>query len=112
EFIPHNPAVKIDDLDLFAGYAVVSERENGLERLRVIDLGNQQAHAIELPEPTYDLAVDANPEFDTSILRFRYQSLVTPASYSDYDMKSRQRKLVKQTEVPGYKSADYVSERI
>ena len=112
EFIAHNPAVKIDDLDLFAGHAVVSERENGLERIRIINLENQQSHAIELPEPTYALAVDSNPEFDTTLLRFRYQSLVTPSSYYDYDMNTRRRTLVKQTKVPGYKPANYVSERI
>ena len=112
EFIAHNPAVKIDDLDLFAGHAVVSERENGLERIRIINLENQQSHAIELPEPAYDLAVDINPEFDTAVLRYRYQSLVTPSSTYDYDMNSRQRTLVKQIKVPGYKPANYVSERI
>ncbi len=68
EFIAHNPAVKIDGLDLFAGHAVVSERENGLERIRIINLKNQQSHAIELPEPAYDLAVDTNPEFDTTVV--------------------------------------------
>src|SRR5439155_5719370 len=67
---------------------------------------------VALPEPTYDLAVDANPEFDTVALRFRYQSLVTPSSYFDYDMNSRQRTLVKQIEVPAFNAANYVSERI
>src|SRR6266481_2213319 len=112
EFIPHNPSVKIDDLDLFAGHAVISERENGLERIRIINLSNQESHAIDLPEPAYDLAVDANPEFETATLRFRYQSLVTPSSYFDYDMNARQRKLIKQTEVPGFNPTNYVSERI
>jgi len=112
EFVAHNPAVKIDDLDLFGGHAVLSERENGLERIRIINLTNQESHTIDLPEPTYDLAVDANPEFDTTTLRFRYQSLVTPGSYFDYEMESRQRTLVKQTEVPAYISTNYVSERI
>ena len=45
-------------------------------------------------------------------MRFRYQSLVTPSAFYDYDMNTRQRTLVKQTEVPGYKPAGYVSERI
>ena len=112
EFIPHNPDLKLDDLDLFAGHAAVSERENGLERIRIINLENQASHRIEVPEPAYALAVDSNPEFDTTTLRFRYQSLVTPASVYDYDMNSRRRALVKQTEVPAYRPAKYVSERI
>jgi oligopeptidase B len=112
DFIPHNPAVKLDGVDLFVGHAVVSERENGLERLRIVNLRNRQSHVIELPEPTYQLEVDNNPEFETTKLRFRYQSLVTPTSFFDYDMNSRKRTLVKQIEVPGFKAANYVSERI
>jgi len=112
EFIPHNPAVKIDDVDLFAHHAAVSERENGLERIRVIDLATRNSHAIDLPEPAYELSIDQNPEFKTSTLRFRYQSLISPSSIFDYDMNSRQRILVKQTEVPGFKATNYASERI
>ena len=112
EFIPHNPVVKIDDIDLFAQHAAVSERENGLERIRVIDLATRKSHAIDMPEPAYELSIDQNPEFETATLRFRYQSLVSPSSIFDYDMNSRGRVLVKQTEVPGFKAANYVSERI
>jgi oligopeptidase B len=110
--IEHNPAVKLDDLDVFARHAVVSERENGLERIRIINLESKESHTIEVPEPAYALAVDSNPEFDTATLRFRYQSLVTPLGFYDYDMNSRRRSLVKQTGVPGYNAANYVSERI
>ena len=112
EFIAHDPQVKIEEFDLFAGHGVVSERANGLERLRILNLETRQSHLLELPEPTYSLTIDANPEFDTTSLRFQYQSLVTPRSFYDYDMNSRQRALVKQVEVPGYKAANYVSERI
>jgi len=112
EFIPHNPDVKIDELDLFAGHAAISERQNGLEHIRIINLANNQSHTIELPDPDYELGVDINPEFDTATLRFHYQSLVTPNAVFDYDLNSRRRTLVKQTEVPGYNSADYMAERI
>jgi oligopeptidase B len=112
EFIAHNPDVKIDNIDLFAGHAAVSERENGLEHIRIINLTNDESHRIELPDPDYELGVDINPEFDTDTLRFHYQSLVAPNAVFDYNMNSRQRTLVKQTQVPGYNSADYISERI
>ena len=38
DFVAYNPAIKIEDIDFFKDYAVVSEVENGLEYLRVIDL--------------------------------------------------------------------------
>jgi oligopeptidase B len=57
--------------------------------------------------------VDNNPEFNTRTLRFRYQSLVTPNSVFDYNMDSKTRVLLKQTEVPGgFDKANYKSERI
>jgi oligopeptidase B len=112
EFLPHNPAVKIEDIDLFAKHIAVSEREGGLERIRVIRFDSNEQHTIELPEPAYDLGVAQNPEFDTAMLRFRYESMVTPASVFDYDMNTRDRKLVKQTEVPGYDASKYAAERV
>ncbi len=112
EFLPHNPAVKLEDNDLFAGHMAVSERENGLERIRIIDLKTDQRHTIELPEPSYDLSVAENPEFETATLRFSYASMVTPRSVFEYDMANRQRRLVKQTEVPGYDLSQYTAERI
>jgi oligopeptidase B len=112
EIIAHNPAIKLDDIDLFAKHMAVSERENGLERIRVIDLQTKESHAITLPEPAYDLSVGENPEFNTALLRFNYQSMVTPNSVYDYDMISRSRKAIKQTEVPGYDPSQYVAERI
>ena len=112
EFIAHNPAVKVDDFEVFAHHAAISERENGLERIRVLNFETKESHAIELPEPTYELGIDENPEFETTMLRFHYQSLVSPNAVFDYDMNERQRVLVKQTEVPGYDASKYVSERI
>ena len=112
EMIPHNLAVKLEDIDLFARHMAVSERENGLERIRIVDLQTKESHAITLPEPAYDLSVGQNPEFNTALLRFNYQSMVTPSSVFDYDMMSRSRKVIKQTEVPGYDPSQYSAERI
>jgi oligopeptidase B len=113
EFVPHNSSVKIDDIELFADYAVIPERENGLQQLRIIDFKhNNKSHRIEFPEPVYGVFLNANHEFNTGVVRFGYQSLVTPSSVFDYDMKTRERKLLKQTEVPGYDATRYASERI
>jgi oligopeptidase B len=113
EFIPHNPAVKIDGIDLFARHAVLQERENGLPHLRVIDLATHESHRIAFPEPVYSASPDANLEYDATVFRFRYQSLVTPSSVFSYDLATRTRELLKQTEVlGGYDPAKYRSERL
>lgn len=112
EFVAHNPAVKIEQIDLFENHAAVSERQNGLEQIRVRDFRSGESRLIALPEPAYELGVQDNPDFAAATLRFRYQSLVTPNSTFDYDMDRHERKLVKQTEVPGFDAGAYRSERI
>lgn len=113
EFLPHDSAITREDIDLFARFAVVSERESGLEQLRVIDLATQNAHKITFPEPAYTASLDTNPEFDTDTVRYRYQSFVTPASIYDYDMAAREATLLKQTPVlGGYDPDAYHSERL
>ncbi len=113
EMIAPRADVKIDDIDMFANHMVVTELENGLQQLRVVDLKTNKSHRVEFPEPVYTAFVSTNPEFNTRILRFGYQSLVTPNSTFDYDMDAKRSTLLKQTEVPGgFDRANYKSERI
>jgi oligopeptidase B len=113
EFIPHNKAVFIEDMDFFENHCVISERENGLPWIRVIDFRNGNSHRIEMPEPVFNAYVGVNLVFNTNILRIGYQSFVTPSSVYDYNMDTQQKTLLKQYEVPGgFDSANYVSERI
>ncbi len=113
EFIAHQPAVKVDDLDFFANHLVVSEWEGGLQKLRVVDLKSNKSHRIQFPEPVYAASVDVNRENNTAVVRYRYQSLVTPSSVFDYDMSKQQSTLLKETEVPGgFDKKNYASERI
>src|SRR6185295_3774729 len=112
-FIPHNPKVKIDNLTTFANHLVVSEKEGGLNYLRIIDMKTKQSHRITTEEADYALFLGGNPEFNTSTLRFNYQSMVTPSSVYDYDMNTHQRKLLKQQEVlGGYDAKNYEARRI
>jgi oligopeptidase B len=113
EVIPHRDDVMLEDVDVFAAHYVVHEREEGLTRLRVVTLASGVAHHVEFPEPTYDIEPEPNPEFVSPLYRFRYQSLVTPASVYDYDPIERRLHLRKQTEVlGGYDPARYQSERL
>ena len=100
-FIAHNPKIKIDGLTTFANHLVVSEKEGGLNYLRVIDMKTKQSHRITTDESDYALFLAGNPEFNTTTVRFNYQSMVTPSSVYDYDLNTHQRKLLKQQEVLG-----------
>lgn len=118
EVMPHRTDVILEDIDLFAGHAVLTEREKGLTQFRLIDLKagdfkTGAAHTIAFPEPAYSAFGAANPEFNTDLFRFNYQSLVTPNTVYDYDVKTREKKLLKQQEVlGGYDPSQYASERV
>ena len=113
EFVEHRPAVKVEGIDLFADYAVLSEWENGLQQLEVINLKSNKRKRIEFPEPVYATFLTGNREFNSSVLRYNYNSLVTPSSIFDYDMNTGKSTLLKQTEVPGgFDRANYKAERV
>lgn len=113
EVMPLRKNVMLEDIDFFADYYVASERENGLPKMRITEIATGKAHEMEYPEPVYSAALAQNREFNSGVLRFNYQSLVTPSSVYDYDMKTRKRELLKQTPVlGGYDSTKYQSERV
>lgn len=111
EVVPHRPNVMVEGLDVFQRFFVLSERENGLPQLNVFRDGD--SHRIAMDEAVYSLYPGNNEEFDTDVVRYRYESLTTPDTTYDYDTATRDRSLVKQLEVlGGYRPADYQSERI
>ncbi len=113
DFGTPNPEVFTEGITVFRNHAVVSERVSGVPQLRVHDFTRSTDHRITFPEPSYNAALGDNPEFDTDTVRFTYTSLVTPNSVFDYDLNTRERKLLKQTAVPGgFEASNYVSERV
>jgi oligopeptidase B len=113
EFVAHNPAVKIEAISLFAHHAVLSEWENGLQQLDVLDFKTNKRQRVKFPEPVYSVSLSGNREFDTDLVRYNYNSLVTPTSVFDYDMNTGKSTLLKQTEVPGgFDRNNYQSERV
>ncbi len=118
EQIAHRDDVMLEDVSLFAGFCVASERHGGLEHMRVLHFaGNGAAVAreaeIRFPEPAYSVHLSSNREFETDLLRYSYQSLVTPASVFDYDISTGKSLLKKEQEVPGgFDRSQYASERI
>jgi oligopeptidase B len=113
EFIPHNAAVKINGVDFFADFGVISEKENGLDYLRVIDMKTKKSHRVETPENDYTIGLSNNPEFNTNVIRFNYTSFITPPSVFDYNVSTKERKLLKEQPVlGGYDKNQYVADRV
>ena len=111
--IAHRPDVLLSGIELFSQYLVVRERKNGLSQIRVINNQTKQEHYLDFGEAAYVANPSVNPDFNTSTLRYSYQSLSTPLSTYDYGMDTKERKLMKQQEVlGGYVPTDYVTERL
>lgn len=111
EVIPHREDVLLENMDIFKDYLVLSERKGGLTHLRIRPWEGEE-HYIEFKDEAWMAYTAANREFDTDILRFGYQSMTTPPSVYDYNMATKDRELMKQTQVLGGFNADeYESKR-
>ncbi|MHA7872796.1 MAG: S9 family peptidase, partial [Hyphococcus sp.] len=112
DWLPHRPGVQIVTAVAYKDFLVRMERENALPRIVVADYDGA-SHAIAFEEAAYSLGLDAGFEFDTTTLRFAYESPTTPTQTFDYDMAARTRTLRKTQEVPsGHDPSLYVVERL
>lgn len=113
DVIPHRSEVLLEDFDLFSNFLVTQERSNGLVQILIKTWDQSSEHQLTFEDETYTAWISTNPEFDTEILRFGYNSMVSPSSAFDYQMVTREKILLKQQEViGGYDSSAYYSERI
>ncbi len=112
EVIPHRSDVLLESFSIFKDHLVLSERKEGLMNLRIINQKDKSDHYIQFDEPAYRAGIDINPDFNTNLLRFSYQSMITPASIYDYNMNTKTRELKKQQEIlGGYNKEEYTTER-
>ena len=112
ELLPHRDTVMIEGLDCFRTHVVVTERDLGLPRLRIIAADGTSTH-VPFAESVCEAYLGPNAEFDTALLRYHYQSLVTPTSVIEYDIQGGTSALLKRTEVlGGYDPGLYASERV
>ena len=112
DVIPHRKDVLFQGFEVFEDFLVVSERIKGLPNIRIIKWEDNSDHFIDFGEETYAAYISYNPEFDTDLLRYSYSSMTTPGSIFDYNMNTREKKLLKQQEVLGdFDPANYHAER-
>jgi oligopeptidase B len=113
DLVAHEPGRLILSMVMFRGRMARLERAGGLPRIIIRDLASGEEHAIAFAEEAYSLGLSGGYEFDTTVLRFTYSSLTTPAQVFDYDMATRERVLRKTQEVPtGHDPAAYVTRRV
>ncbi|HCU20250.1 MAG: oligopeptidase B [Bacteroidetes bacterium GWE2_41_25] len=113
DIIPHRSDVLFENFELFDNYLVAEERIKGLTNLKIIRNSDKNEHYLDFGEETYMAGISINPEPDTEILRFSYSSLTTPNSVIDYNMSSKEKKIMKEEEVlGGFDKNNYESKRL
>jgi len=112
--LAHSEQIFIQSFELFNNYLAISERSDGLQRIRVMPWQDpSKAYYISSDEAAYVTGFDMNAEQDTTLLRYTYTSLTTPPSVYQLDMASGKKTLLKQQEVlGGFDKANYVTERV
>ncbi len=113
EVIAHRNDVFIEGVEVFKKYMVIEEREKGNNNLRVINHETNTEHYIDFGEEAYTAYTSVNMDFDSELLRYGYTSLTTPSSVYDYNMRTREKTLLKQQEVVGgYNPDEYETKRL
>ena len=100
------------DLQTFENFIVIKERNRGVDSINVRSYDGHQ-HTVDFPESIATLYIGQNAQFDQPFVRLGYQSMVTPSTIFDYDLKTKVLVERKVQKIPsGYDKSGYVTERI
>lgn len=114
DVIPHREEVLLEDIDIFAAYLVVTERYNGLNQIRIMPWNGEGDYYLPFDSETFTAYTTTNLDFDTEILRYAFQSLATPSSVIDFNMRTKTKTVLKEQEVVGgtFDKSNYQEERV
>jgi oligopeptidase B len=114
EVIAHRNDVLLEDIEIFKDFLVVEERSNGLNKIRIMPWSGTGEYYLPFESETYTAYTGTNMDFDTNILRYGYQSMTTPSSVIDFNMKTKTKVVLKEQEVLGGKfdKNNYTEKRI
>jgi oligopeptidase B len=110
ELVAHESGRRVVATEPFAGHLVLHEWHQAQQRLRVLfrDGGER---VFDLGTEPHEVEIDANPEWDATTFRYRYQSLTTPLTIYQEDVRRGERTMLKQTPVPGVDLSKYTATR-
>ena len=113
DFVEHRPHVLLEDLEIFKEYMVITERENGLSKIRIRSWDGKKDFYLPIEGETYTLYASTNVDFNTTKLRYVFNSLTSPSSVREYDMSSGEQNILKEQEVLGdFDKNNYTSDRL
>jgi oligopeptidase B len=113
DIVAHRPDVLLESMEIFRDYLVLEERSNGLNHIRIMPWKGGAAYYLPFGSETYSAYTTANLDFDTEVLRYSYQSLATPPSVIDFNMRTKEKEIRKEQPVLGtFDKANYTEQRV
>ena len=113
EWIAHRKDVLVEGVTLFKNYNIISETQEGLDKIRIINKTSGKDEYLPFKEKVYAAAPSGNAEYQSDVLRYSYVSMTTPASIYDINLITNETTLKKQQKVLGdFNSNDYQAERL
>jgi oligopeptidase B len=111
--VPHREDVLVEGFDAFKNHIVVEVLQSGLTQLEVVDRQSGESYRIDFDEPVYTAYADDNYVYDTTWLRYIYESMTTPESTYDFNLQTREHKLIDEEDVlGGFYRSNYQTERV
>ena len=111
ELVPHEPGRRILGVDAFAGHLVIHEWSDAQPQLRILFRDGSE-RVLDLGAEPHDVEPASNPEWNSDVLRFATQSLTTPTTLYDEDVRSGERTLLRRMPTPNVDLDAYRSERV
>lgn len=113
DLIPHREDTLLEGIDIFRDYLVIEERSNGLNKIQIRPWSGEGSYYLPFEIETYTAYTTTNVDFDTEVLRYGYQSMATPSSVIDFNMRTREKKVLKEQQVLGgqFDKENYIEER-
>ncbi|MBL7859274.1 MAG: S9 family peptidase [Cyclobacteriaceae bacterium] len=113
DVIPHRDNIFLENYEIFKDYLALEELSEGLTKIRLLKWSDQSEHTVDFGEPTYMAGISNNPDVNSGLIQYYYQSMTTPPSTFDFDMTTHEKRLLKQREVlGGFDPALYQTERV
>ncbi len=112
ELVPHRPDVMIEAEIAFDDHMILLERHDALPTVSILDYRTAKETPIDQAETAYSVSPEENHEFSAKTFRYSYESLKTPDTVIEYDLATKERKVLKQIKVIGYDPTQYDTKRI
>ena len=114
-FLPPKEETVIGGLEFLDDYILRSEKSDAITKLYVRDIKTNKEEEIKVSDEAIGVPGISLMQRDTNttMIRVGWESMATPGRVYEYDIVSKEKKLVKEIEIPsGHDANKYIVERI